>query len=193
MVEYASLEGMVPIAASKAPWLLLIAVLLLALWFSARAMGGRRGTLWGLWRGLLRLGPWWSVVALLLFAGVAIVGVRTQPLSDLNWSFALGCHGGAAADPHRLRPRTGTNDEYSALIGTESGDRTEQARELVELCAHSYDFVAGTGFAGAFYLMRFLQHTPAAARALVLERGSRDTKACEQLPIDALRASILFT
>jgi len=89
-VEYASLKGTVPITTSKAPWLLLIAVLLLALWFSARAMGGRRGTLWGLWRGLLRLGLWWSVVALLLFAGVAIVGVRTQPLSDLNWSFALG-------------------------------------------------------------------------------------------------------
>ena len=35
-VEYASLKGMVPITTSKAPWLLLIAVLLLALWFSAR-------------------------------------------------------------------------------------------------------------------------------------------------------------
>jgi hypothetical protein len=89
-LQYATLKGMVPISASKAPWWLLIAVLLLALWFSARTMGGRRGTLWGLWRGLLRLGLWWSVVGLLLFAGVAIVGVRTQPLSDLNWSFALG-------------------------------------------------------------------------------------------------------
>jgi hypothetical protein len=39
-----------------------------------------------------------------------------------------------------------------------------------------YDLiVVGTGFAGAFFLMRYLEHAPAGAR--VLERGARDTKA----------------
>jgi len=42
----------------------------------------------------------------------------------------------------------------------------------------SYDvIVVGTGFAGAFFLLRYLQHAPATSRVLVLERGNRDTKA----------------
>lgn len=41
-----------------------------------------------------------------------------------------------------------------------------------------YDLiVVGTGFAGSFFLMRYLEHAPASVRVLVLERGSRDTKA----------------
>ena len=41
-----------------------------------------------------------------------------------------------------------------------------------------YDaIVVGTGFAGAFFLMRYLEHAPSTARVLVLERGNRDNKA----------------
>lgn len=41
-----------------------------------------------------------------------------------------------------------------------------------------YDvIIIGTGFAGAFFLQRYLQHAPESARVLVLERGNRDTKA----------------
>jgi choline dehydrogenase-like flavoprotein len=41
-----------------------------------------------------------------------------------------------------------------------------------------YDVViVGTGFAGAFFLLRYLQHAPSDARVLVLERGGEDTKA----------------
>jgi choline dehydrogenase-like flavoprotein len=40
-----------------------------------------------------------------------------------------------------------------------------------------YDvIIVGTGFAGSFFLMRYLQRAPAGARILVLERGARDTK-----------------
>lgn len=40
-----------------------------------------------------------------------------------------------------------------------------------------YDLiVVGTGFAGAFFLMRYLERAPTDARVLVLERGDRDTK-----------------
>lgn len=41
-----------------------------------------------------------------------------------------------------------------------------------------YDvIIVGTGFAGAFFLLRYLEHAPATVRVLVLERGNRDTKA----------------
>ncbi len=41
-----------------------------------------------------------------------------------------------------------------------------------------YDIIiVGTGFAGAFFLMRYLQRAPATAKVLVLERGAEDTKA----------------
>lgn len=41
-----------------------------------------------------------------------------------------------------------------------------------------YDaIIVGTGFAGAFFLMRYLEHAPSTARVLVLERGNRDSKA----------------
>ena len=40
-----------------------------------------------------------------------------------------------------------------------------------------YDIIiVGTGFAGAFFLMRYLERAPAAARVLVLERGRVDSK-----------------
>ncbi|MGD9842294.1 MAG: GMC family oxidoreductase, partial [Steroidobacteraceae bacterium] len=37
--------------------------------------------------------------------------------------------------------------------------------------------IIGTGFAGAFFLKRYLERSPASVRVLVLERGGRDTKA----------------
>jgi choline dehydrogenase-like flavoprotein len=41
-----------------------------------------------------------------------------------------------------------------------------------------YDvIIVGTGFAGAFFLKRYLERAPATARVLVLERGGNDTKA----------------
>jgi len=40
-----------------------------------------------------------------------------------------------------------------------------------------YDIIIiGTGFAGAFFLMRYLEHAPASAKILVLERGASDSK-----------------
>jgi hypothetical protein len=89
-MQYATLGRMIPITTNKAPWWLLIAVVLLALWSGAYVTGKPRGVLWGLWRWALRVGFWWSGVALLLFAGVAIYGACTRSISDLNWPFALG-------------------------------------------------------------------------------------------------------
>jgi len=41
----------------------------------------------------------------------------------------------------------------------------------------SFDLVVvGTGFASSFFLKRYLEHAPAGARVLVLERGGQDTK-----------------
>lgn len=40
-----------------------------------------------------------------------------------------------------------------------------------------YDMVIiGTGFAGSFFLMRYLEHAPTTAKVLVLERGAADSK-----------------
>jgi hypothetical protein len=89
-VQQATLGRLLPITTNKSPWWLLIAVVLLALWFVAQAWGKPRGMLWGLWRLGVRIGFWWSAVALLLFAGVAIDGARTRSVADLNWAFALG-------------------------------------------------------------------------------------------------------
>jgi len=51
----------------------------------------------------------------------------------------------------------------------------------------SYDLIiVGTGFAGAFFLMRYLAHAPPRARVLVLERGRSDSKAWQ---LRARRAS----
>ena len=88
--DTAMLGGLVPVTARKLPWLAVIAAVLLALWLGARAIGGQRGTLWGAWRWLVRLGLWWSVAALLVFIGVAANGAFTRDISDLNWRFALG-------------------------------------------------------------------------------------------------------
>lgn len=44
--------------------------------------------------------------------------------------------------------------------------------------ADRYDtIIIGTGFAGSFFLKRYLEHAPAGVRVLVLERGASDTKA----------------
>jgi thioester reductase-like protein len=41
-----------------------------------------------------------------------------------------------------------------------------------------YDLIiAGTGFAGAFFLMRYLERAPGGARVLLLERAGSDVKA----------------
>ncbi len=41
-----------------------------------------------------------------------------------------------------------------------------------------YDIViVGTGFAGAFFLLRYLEHAPSTARVLVIDRGRNDSKA----------------
>jgi choline dehydrogenase-like flavoprotein len=42
--------------------------------------------------------------------------------------------------------------------------------------AHYDVIIVGTGFAGAFFLMRYLERAPAWARVLVLERGRQDSK-----------------
>jgi hypothetical protein len=86
----AMLGGMVPVTVHKWPWLLVIAAVLLALWFLVRAIGGPQGTLWGALQWLVRVGLWWSAIALLLFLGVAINGAFTHNISELNWGFALG-------------------------------------------------------------------------------------------------------
>jgi hypothetical protein len=86
----AMLGGMVPVTVHKWPWLLVIAAVLLGLWLLARAVGGPRGTLWGASQWLVRVGLWWSAIALLLFLGVAISGAFTHNISELNWGFALG-------------------------------------------------------------------------------------------------------
>src|SRR5882672_3933346 len=46
-----------------------------------------------------------------------------------------------------------------------------------EMDERSFDvIVVGTGFASSFFLKRYLEHAPSAARVLVLERGGQDTK-----------------
>jgi len=44
------------------------------------------------------------------------------------------------------------------------------------MSAHYDVIIVGTGFASSFFLMRYLEHAPANARILVLERGNEDTK-----------------
>src|SRR5882724_6234774 len=45
------------------------------------------------------------------------------------------------------------------------------------MTAHYDVVIVGTSFAGSFFLLRYLEHAPATARVLVLERGNEDTKA----------------
>jgi hypothetical protein len=113
----AMLGGSVPVTVHKLPWLAVIAAVLLALWLGARAIGGPRGTLWGAWRWLLRIGLWWSVAALLLFIGVAATGVFTRDISDMNWRFALGYL--AVVVPIVLT--CGIARQRTAPVGRESG------------------------------------------------------------------------
>lgn len=88
-VKEATLGRLLPITPNKSPWWLLIAVVLVAVWFIAQAVGKPRGALWGLWRWGVRAGFWWSGVALLLFAWVVIHGFGTRSVADLNWRFVL--------------------------------------------------------------------------------------------------------
>ena len=81
--------GLLPITVYKAPWVLVIVAVLLALWLQIRALRGPRETLWKLGTWVVRVGFWWSVAALVLFAGVAGYGAATRSLADLNWRFVL--------------------------------------------------------------------------------------------------------
>lgn len=45
------------------------------------------------------------------------------------------------------------------------------------MTAHYDVIVVGTSFAASFFLLRYLEHAPASAKVLVLERGNEDTKA----------------
>ena len=45
------------------------------------------------------------------------------------------------------------------------------------MAAHYDVIIVGSSFASSFFLMRYLEHAPANARILVLERGNEDTKA----------------
>jgi choline dehydrogenase-like flavoprotein len=48
----------------------------------------------------------------------------------------------------------------------------------MEVMADHYDvIIVGSGFASSFFLMRYLERSPATVRVLVLERGNEDTKA----------------
>ena len=88
-VNDATFGGIIPITASKSPWWLLVALVLLAVWFTAREMGKPQGLLWGIWRWGVRAAFWWSGVALLLLVGVVLHGTRTRSIAELNWQFAL--------------------------------------------------------------------------------------------------------
>ena len=44
------------------------------------------------------------------------------------------------------------------------------------MTAHYDVVIVGTSFAASFFLLRYLEHAPATARVLVLERGNEDTK-----------------
>ncbi len=88
--DTAMFGGLLPITVHKAPWVLVIVAVLLALWLQVRALSGPRDTLWKLRTWVLRVGFWWSVAALVLFAGVAGYGAATRSLADLNWRFVLG-------------------------------------------------------------------------------------------------------
>ena len=102
-VQDATLGRLIPITTNKSPWWLLIAAVLLAVWFCAHAMGKPRGVLWGLWRWGVRIGFWWSAVALLLFAGRRHPW-RPYPI-DRGSELALraGLPGGVDLDPLCLR------------------------------------------------------------------------------------------
>jgi hypothetical protein len=80
--------GLVPVTMHKSPWLAGMITVLLALWVSARAIGGARGALWG--------------AVAMAAARRAMVGCRgpgaVHPRRgqrclnppDPNWGFALG-------------------------------------------------------------------------------------------------------
>jgi hypothetical protein len=88
--DSAMFSGLLPITVHKAPWVLVIVAVLLALWLQVRALSGPRDTLWKLRAWLARVGFWWSVAALVLFAGVAAYGAATRRVAELNWRFVLG-------------------------------------------------------------------------------------------------------
>ena len=87
--DSAMFSGLLPITVHKVPWVLVIVAVVLALWLQVRALSGPRDTLWKLRAWLARVGFWWSVAALVLFAGVAGYGAATRSLADLNWRFVL--------------------------------------------------------------------------------------------------------
>lgn len=87
-LQNATLNGLVPITSIKFPWLVVIALVLVAVFLSVRSIAGQGSLLSGLWLLFVRAGFWWSMVALLLFIGVIAYGARTQSFSDLRWPVA---------------------------------------------------------------------------------------------------------
>jgi choline dehydrogenase-like flavoprotein len=68
--------------------------------------------------------------------------------------------------------------------------------ETPGLADDHYDvIIVGTGFAGAFFLTRWLERAPQSVRALVLERGNRDDKAWQLANhrSSSIDGSVLFT
>ena len=82
--------GLMPITERKWPWLVLILLILALVWHALRRLGGARGILWGAAIWLRRLAFCWSMTALVLFASALVIGLFEQPLSSLNWHFAIG-------------------------------------------------------------------------------------------------------
>jgi len=85
----ALLDSMLPVTERKYPWAILLLLVLALLLLGARAIGQPRGLIWGIWRWAIRAAWWWSLVALLLFIGVALYGGVTRGLAGLNWGFVL--------------------------------------------------------------------------------------------------------
>lgn len=69
----------------RAPWLTVIAVVLIVWWYQIRARGGKCGVLHGLQIWLLQHAYSWSVLALLIFLSVVVAGSTTQSIADLRW------------------------------------------------------------------------------------------------------------
>jgi hypothetical protein len=96
-LEQALLGGLLPITTIKWPWLILVIVMVLLLWLTLKRTNGRRGLGGAIWTWALRLGLSWSAAVLLVLVGVIIYGSQSRRLADLNWPFALGSVGTAAA------------------------------------------------------------------------------------------------
>jgi hypothetical protein len=69
----------------RAPWLVVICVVLIVWWVQIRARAGKRGVLHGLQVWLLQQAYSWSLLALVVFAAVVVAGTSTQSIAELRW------------------------------------------------------------------------------------------------------------